>query len=79
MTADPSDLNARRLAKRRCPTCRKPTIAAFRPFCSARCRDVDLGRWLTESYVVPGRPPTEDGDEDAPSQTAPNGRLLGAD
>jgi len=38
----------------RCPICRKPASPATRPFCSARCADIDLGRWLTEHYVVPG-------------------------
>jgi endogenous inhibitor of DNA gyrase (YacG/DUF329 family) len=38
----------------RCPICRKPASFATRPFCSARCADIDLGRWLTEQYVVPG-------------------------
>ena len=42
-----------------CPICRKPTVEAYRPFCSRRCADVDLGRWLTGSYVIPG-PPAED-------------------
>jgi endogenous inhibitor of DNA gyrase (YacG/DUF329 family) len=37
-----------------CPICRKPASGATRPFCSARCADVDLGRWLTGQYVVPG-------------------------
>jgi endogenous inhibitor of DNA gyrase (YacG/DUF329 family) len=37
-----------------CPICRKPASPASRPFCSARCADIDLGRWLTEHYVVPG-------------------------
>ncbi|PZW44849.1 hypothetical protein C8P66_11315 [Humitalea rosea] len=37
-----------------CPICRRPMVEAFRPFCSDRCRQVDLGRWLTEAYVVPG-------------------------
>jgi endogenous inhibitor of DNA gyrase (YacG/DUF329 family) len=35
-----------------CPTCGKPSVEKFVPFCSARCAQVDLGRWLTESYVV---------------------------
>lgn len=39
----------------RCPECRKPTNPAYRPFCSRRCADVDLGRWLKGAYVVPGR------------------------
>jgi endogenous inhibitor of DNA gyrase (YacG/DUF329 family) len=38
----------------RCPICRKPATPAARPFCSARCADIDLGRWLTGQYVVPG-------------------------
>jgi len=45
-----------------CPICHRPTIAAFRPFCSRRCSDVDLGRWLTEGYRVPTDEP-EGGDE----------------
>jgi endogenous inhibitor of DNA gyrase (YacG/DUF329 family) len=39
---------------RSCPICSKPADQKFRPFCSARCRDVDLHRWLSGSYVVPG-------------------------
>ena len=38
---------------RTCPICRQAVIDRFRPFCSARCADVDLGRWFTESYAVP--------------------------
>jgi len=38
----------------RCPTCGKPASEKTRPFCSARCRDVDLHRWLSGRYVVPG-------------------------
>ena len=49
----------------RCPVCGKPPVAATRPFCSARCADVDLGRWLTGQYRIPG-PPAEQ-DEDPPS------------
>jgi uncharacterized protein len=44
-----------------CPICGKPASEASRPFCSERCRDVDLNRWLSGSYVVPGR---EEADED---------------
>lgn len=39
--------------KSHCPMCGKSTIQAFRPFCSRRCADVDLGRWLTGAYAVP--------------------------
>jgi uncharacterized protein len=36
----------------RCPICKAGTEAAFRPFCSSRCADIDLGKWLTGSYVI---------------------------
>jgi uncharacterized protein len=36
-----------------CPICSKPAVPAYRPFCSRRCADIDLGRWLTESYRIP--------------------------
>lgn len=40
-------------AKSACPICNNPTDAAYRPFCSKRCADVDLSRWLGEVYTVP--------------------------
>jgi endogenous inhibitor of DNA gyrase (YacG/DUF329 family) len=49
-----------------CPICGKPADAVLRPFCSKRCADIDLGRWLKEGYRVPtGEGPSEDesGDE----------------
>lgn len=38
---------------RRCPICGKPATDRYRPFCSGRCADVDLHRWLSGSYVIP--------------------------
>ena len=38
----------------RCPICGKPAAEKTRPFCCSRCRDVDLHRWLSGRYVVPG-------------------------
>lgn len=38
---------------RPCPICSKPLVERFRPFCSKRCADVDLGRWLNGSYAIP--------------------------
>jgi uncharacterized protein len=35
-----------------CPVCKKPSVADYRPFCSKRCADVDLGRWLTGSHRI---------------------------
>ena len=36
-----------------CPICGKPAEQQFRPFCSKRCADVDLNRWLSGVYAVP--------------------------
>ncbi len=36
-----------------CPICARPTDRAYRPFCSRRCADIDLGRWLSGGYAVP--------------------------
>ena len=47
-----------------CPVCGKPADAAFAPFCSRRCADIDLGRWLKGGYVIPGRP-EDDADKGA--------------
>ena len=44
-----------------CPICAKPSTDAFRPFCSKRCADVDLHRWLSGSYAVAS---VEDDDPD---------------
>ncbi len=44
-----------------CPICGKPAAEEFRPFCSRRCADVDLNRWLSGVYAVPV---TEDEEED---------------
>jgi endogenous inhibitor of DNA gyrase (YacG/DUF329 family) len=46
-----------------CPICGKPASEASRPFCSERCRDVDLNRWLSNSYAIPG---SNEDDEDKP-------------
>ena len=52
---------------RPCPICRKPADERFRPFCSKRCADVDLHRWLSGVYAVPAvesdeEPEDESGD-----------------
>jgi len=55
-----------------CPICRKPRHETYAPFCSRRCEDIDLGRWLKGSYVIPGDPVDE--DEDGPrSEEHPDG------
>ena len=48
---------------RKCPVCNKPAVEEHKPFCSPRCADVDLNRWLGGAYAVPGEPvysPDED-------------------
>ncbi|GJD35909.1 DNA gyrase inhibitor YacG [Methylobacterium aerolatum] len=52
----------------RCPICRKPAEAAFTPFCSQRCADVDLGRWFNERYAIPVE---DDEEEEAPEPRRP--------
>jgi endogenous inhibitor of DNA gyrase (YacG/DUF329 family) len=51
-----------------CPTCGKPSVYApsnpWRPFCSERCRSVDLGAWASESYRVPSPPGPPDDQSD---------------
>ncbi len=49
------------IRKKTCPICGKPAADLFRPFCSRRCADVDLHRWLSGVYAVPV---TEDEEED---------------
>ena len=50
---------------KRCPVCGKPALAVSKPFCSERCRDVDLGRWLSGSYVIAA------GEDDDEADSAP--------
>lgn len=40
----------------KCPICRQPRQAAWRPFCSKRCADIDLGNWLGGGYVIGSEP-----------------------
>ena len=51
-----------------CPICGKPMQFAFRPFCSKRCADVDLGRWFTGSYAVPVTEQDEEDDQDGKTE-----------
>jgi endogenous inhibitor of DNA gyrase (YacG/DUF329 family) len=45
-----------------CPICLKPTEIKFRPFCSKRCADIDLGKWFSGGYAIPADDP-EDAEE----------------
>lgn len=48
---------------RPCPECGKASHREAFPFCSPRCQSVDLNRWLSNAYVIPGRP-IEDSDQE---------------
>jgi endogenous inhibitor of DNA gyrase (YacG/DUF329 family) len=57
-----------------CPICGKAVHPAYRPFCSRRCADVDLGRWLTESYRIPAKgDEAEEAAEDDPETPSGSG------
>lgn len=51
-----------------CPICGKPPQPRWRPFCSKRCADVDLGRWFGEAYRIPGT--AGDADQKDPDRDA---------
>jgi endogenous inhibitor of DNA gyrase (YacG/DUF329 family) len=68
----------------KCPTCQREidwSQSPFRPFCSERCKLIDLGAWLTEKHTIPGEPapdeaaeraPAHDDDGDAPPHRRPS-------
>ena len=53
-----------------CAICGKPQQSRFAPFCSRRCSDIDLGRWLKGGYAIPGAP-NEEQREDQPDGEKP--------
>ena len=48
--------------KAACPLCEQPAKAPHTPFCSRRCAQLDLGRWLTGEYTIPAHEAMEDSD-----------------
>ena len=42
-----------------CPICKEKSVAAYRPFCSRRCADIDLGNWFQGAYSVPSDDPED--------------------
>jgi len=59
---DGGDSERHQPLQRRCPICGKQGSDRYRPFCSKRCADLDLARWLGDGYVIPGG--NQDADED---------------
>ncbi len=47
-------------SRRPCPRCGRPSREASFPFCSDRCRLVDLGAWLSEAYTIPAEEPDDE-------------------
>jgi endogenous inhibitor of DNA gyrase (YacG/DUF329 family) len=45
-----------------CPVCGKPAAQKFLPFCSSRCRDVDLNRWFSGRYIIPAKDEEDEGE-----------------
>lgn len=64
MAHDKANDNQPQIPVARCPICNKPTNLDFRPFCSKRCSDVDLQRWLSGRYAIPVE------EEDGPDETS---------
>lgn len=55
-----------------CVICHKqPQAEKYRPFCSKRCADIDLHRWLGGVYAIPGKP--EEEEDEPPGEPLPNG------
>ena len=50
--------------RKKCPICGKPRDAEHAPFCSTRCRDRDLVKWLDDGYALPGPPAQIDDSPD---------------
>jgi endogenous inhibitor of DNA gyrase (YacG/DUF329 family) len=53
-------------AAKPCPICGKPRVEKFRPFCSQRCADIDLHRWLGGAYAIPAAEQEDTEGDDAP-------------
>lgn len=52
----------------RCPICKKPAVEGFKPFCSKRCSDIDLGKWFSNAYAIPGA--EHDDEAESPAKPA---------
>ena len=70
MTTDNNDTNGKetRRPPRPCPNCSKLSAEKYYPFCSARCADVDLNRWLSGAYAIPAVELDDVDDDDPDSQ-----------
>jgi endogenous inhibitor of DNA gyrase (YacG/DUF329 family) len=56
------------MSERKCPICGRAAEAAHRPFCSRRCADLDLQRWLSGRYVIPAVDDEREDNEGPPAE-----------
>ena len=54
-----------------CPICARETDPKYKPFCSRRCADIDLGKWLNGSYAIPAEITEQDEDDEIPDLPPP--------
>ena len=66
----PANDNAATKAAPACAICGRPRVEKYTPFCSRRCADVDLYRWLNGKYAIPASPEADE-DEESVRDAAP--------
>ena len=64
----PANDNSKSKVAPACPICGRPRIEKYNPFCSRRCADVDLYRWLNGKYAIPSDEEPDEGSRDARSE-----------
>jgi endogenous inhibitor of DNA gyrase (YacG/DUF329 family) len=64
----PMDENPTPAPTRPCLHCGKPAVSPYRPFCSARCANIDLGRWLNGDYRIPANEADEESGDEEPRE-----------
>ena len=62
MSAKITPLYPSKQKKSACPLCNLPSVKPHMPFCSKRCAQLDLGKWLNETYVISAHEVDEDAD-----------------
>ncbi|WP_323005031.1 DNA gyrase inhibitor YacG [Pseudorhodobacter sp.] len=58
-----------------CPICARASDAKYKPFCSRRCADIDLGKWLTGGYAIPAAVTDQDEDDEGAARLEDGGSL----
>ena len=64
MTVERLPVKLKQVKKGGCPTCGLPVMEEHRPFCSKRCREIDLGKWFSGSYSIPAVEPPDGAEMD---------------